>query len=644
MRTSKLTMLLFAALCCLLLSSQAQAQHAYGYASITFDENTNTVTGYASTEVDYETAYYYDAEVQAHIEDENGNVLASGSGAGNPSAFTVLDVFQALLCIRFSIISYVVVTPRFLGCDGGYFDYFGFSDFWWGTYWDYGDFYLSPRNRCIFGRLIFIATIIADVLECLPADFNCTLNTRVLPAGFRPGIEFPFVEGSDKMTITCRVTDQFGSPMSNLRVRFGFDNTVIDSGGHELHDNRTRPRGTLSPTSPRTNGNGEVTSEYTAPHIGGTTRVVMTVQGAESEFADIYNSVPGLMELPHGENYRRFGGTDEHPFNHYAQPRAVTGLQQIADDYKALFFPDGWIAPPQGTFIDSFDGPTDYYKIHYNDISLRHGGKFDLALRWANNGEHDEHRIGINCDTRSRNIPADRHARLRQIFNDRGSTRTNDETGSDRPHWHLRFEFGQQAPRGRASNPVNGTPAAVPGRVEVEQFDVGANGEAYSVPGSGFAGIEKGSPDVSVYTAADGSSYVGSTFGGQWMNYTVNINSSGSYTFAARVASPSGGNTFHFEVDGVDKTGPIYIPATGSWEAFQFVTVDDVWLDAGEHIMRLVIDGAGQHFGNFDYFSISPYSPPTYCSPEWWEIQNCQNSGGYWDYGLCYCNYGPIHY
>ena len=152
MNIHRFSLSLFATLCCLLIYSSAQAQQAYGYASITFDQNANIATGYASTELDYETAYYYDAEVQAQIEDEDGNVLGSGSAIGNPSAFTVFDVFQALLCIRLTIISFVITAPHFLGCDSQrYFDVFGFSDFWWGWYWDFGDFSLSRRNRCILG-------------------------------------------------------------------------------------------------------------------------------------------------------------------------------------------------------------------------------------------------------------------------------------------------------------------------------------------------------------------------------------------------------------------------------------------------------------------------------------------------------------
>lgn len=64
------------------------------------------------------------------------------------------------------------------------------------------------------------------------------------------------------------------------------------------------------------------------------------------------------------------------------------------------------------------------------------------------------------------------------------------------------------------------------------------------------------------------------------------------------------------EVDGIDRTGPISIPNTGSGSAFQFVTVNDIWFDAGKHVFRVVIDGSGGGKGNFDYFTINPYFPP----------------------------------
>ena len=671
MNIHKLSLFLFVTLCCLFINSPAQAQQAYGYASITFDENANIATGYASTELDYETAYYYDAEVQAHIEDENGNVLGSGSAIGNPSAFTVFDVFQALLCIRLSIISFVITAPHFLGCDSQqYFDVFGFSDYWWGWYWDFGDFFISRRNRCIFGRLIFIATIISDFIRCLPADVACRKipdTNQLLPSGLRQNIEtqyltglVPNVNNSDRVTITCRATDAVtGNPQSGLLVRFGFDNVFATDGGHQNHVG-ARPQGSYSHAAVRTDGNGEASSVYTAPIFGGTVRLRITAPDAEGGAADMEIKVPALASLAAPaptDGYVLTGsaedGNTHHPNGHFGTAASNTGLREIATEYRTTAFPQNQF--PNGQ-------PNDR-RLRYNDQSLIWGGKFDITPNfrvgappsWRAGGSHDEHRVGINCDVGTNTVPDEnvvingqtlrRRAVLESIFFNRGSTDTLREFAAN--HWHLRFEFNNPAAVAvNGSVPADEVATAVPGVIEAERYDnTGNQGTAGSfVPDDGsmsdpnFPGIIYSKPQVLPVTGNEEQSYV-PTAGGQWMNYTVNVASTGSYTFETRVASWSSWNTFHVEVDGVDRTGPIYIPNTGSGDVYQFVTVNDIWLDAGQRVIRVVIDGSGSGKGNFDYFTINPYFPPQFCNPEWWEIQDCQNAGGSWDYGSCACNY-----
>lgn len=669
MRISKITMLLFAALCCLLMARQAQAQSAYGYASITHDGS--TLTGYASTEIDYETAYYYDAEMEAYIQDENGNIVASGTASGNPSAITFLDVFQAALCIRFSIIGYIAVSPRFLGCDGGRYDYWGFSDYWWGDWWDYGDFFGSRRNRCIFGRVIFIATIIADVLRCLPADVSCTISSeQILPSGLGNNTQYinglnANTTGLDHLTMNCRAVNPVtNQPQSGVMIRFGFpNNAVTDDGGHQNHlATVTRPLGTFAPTQGRTNNNGEISSVYTAPQHSGRINIqASSPDTGGSTSADINVRVPNFDELlgPTGNDGYVLTGSDTfHPSNHWGKPEAIRSLRQIGIDYRNTLFPESQY--PNGVPIENV--------LRYNDISLRYGGKFDIPLqrgdipRWRTNASHGEHRVGINCDISDRTIPNDvvtvdgvqrnRWEVVETIFFRNGSSRTNRE--HCRSHWHMRFEYGttnsptegcERAANPNLSTPADGVAASVPGRVEVERFDADDNVAGSFVPDDGDApsnsAVVYSYPRV--YPLAGGGDYV-STLGGQWMNYTVNVSSSGRHAFEARVASPYSYNTFHVEIDGANVTGSMYIPNTGSFDAYQSVTFDDIWIEAGRHVVSIVVEGWGQGTGNFDYFTINPYTPPWVCDPSWWEISNCQQSGGNWDYGLCGCNYGGYYY
>jgi hypothetical protein len=668
---------MFAVSCCLLTARQAQAQNAYGYTSISHDGS--TVSGYAATDLDYETAYYYDAQVQAHIEDEYGNVLASGTAEGNPSAFTFLDVFEAALCIRFSIISYVIATPRFLGCNGGYYDFWGFSDYWWGEWWDYGGFFGSRQNRCIFNRLIFIASIITDVIRCLPASVSCQASSlQVLPSGV--GDQARFINGlnpsttRDTMTVTCTATNPVtGQGQSGVRINFGFGSDVIqDNGGHDNHltNNVTpRPVGRFQPSVGRTNGSGVVTTTYTAPQHAGTFRFqVSSEETGHSSFADVVVKVPNFVELgdPVGNaGYVLTGADTYHPSNHWGKPEAVASLRQIGIDYKNTLFPES--TNPNGVPLEN--------ALKFNDISVKFGGKFDIpnsrtdVPRWREDGSHVEHKVGINCDISINGVPNDnvtvggvqrsRREVVEEIFANNGSSRTNREFC--RNHWHVRFEYGggnnptEGCPtrqRRRNANPARTRPARgaaprLPGRVEAELYDEDSDEIAGAFAP---ADSESVANEAVVYSyprthglSTGGGQYV-ETAGEQWMTYTVDVTSSGSYTFEAGIASTGSWNTFHVEVDGVDVTGPIGIPNTGSGEAFQPVTFENIWLEAGRHIVTIEVDGSGPNKGNFDYFSFNPYVPPWVCDPPWWEINQCQSGGGSWDYGMCACNYGWYYY
>src|SRR6185369_18057222 len=98
---------------------------------------THVATGYASTELDYQTAAYYNAEVQAHIEDENGTVLAADSTTGVQTATVVFSASNIIQCIIHRIIAYTILNSIIFD-DCGYVDPFGFGYLPFDTYWDYG--------------------------------------------------------------------------------------------------------------------------------------------------------------------------------------------------------------------------------------------------------------------------------------------------------------------------------------------------------------------------------------------------------------------------------------------------------------------------------------------------------------------------
>ena len=137
-----------------------------------------------------------------------------------------------------------------------------------------------------------------------------------------------------------------------------------------------------------------------------------------------------------------------------------------------------------------------------------------------------------------------------------------------------------------------GSPVSLPGVLQAENFDEGGSGVAYADTTSGNEGGELRATDVDIESTADaGGGYnVGWISPGEWLSYTVNVVTAGSYTFEFRVASPSDGGTFHLEVDGVNRTGTLTVPKTGGWQNWATVTKTSVSLSAGQQRWRVVFD------------------------------------------------------
>lgn len=153
------------------------------------------------------------------------------------------------------------------------------------------------------------------------------------------------------------------------------------------------------------------------------------------------------------------------------------------------------------------------------------------------------------------------------------------------------------------TTPYTATPIAIPGVVQVEYYDQGGEGVAYhdTTPDNETGSAFRAPTGVDVVPTA-----VGYVQPGEWLKYTVNVASTGSYTVAATVAAPAAGGTFHVEFDDVDRTGPMVVPATGGWGAYQTITKSGVQLTAGQHMMRLVMDTATTGYvADFDSLSFN---------------------------------------
>ena len=111
-----------------------------------------------------------------------------------------------------------------------------------------------------------------------------------------------------------------------------------------------------------------------------------------------------------------------------------------------------------------------------------------------------------------------------------------------------------------------GTPAAIPGTIRAETFDNGGEGVAYHDTSAGNNGGKARATDVDIEASADGGYDIGWTTAGEWLNYTVNVGSTASYTVGLRVATPSGA-TMHIGFNGSKHVWTtVSIPKTGGWQ------------------------------------------------------------------------------
>ncbi|WP_084701829.1 discoidin domain-containing protein [Streptacidiphilus anmyonensis] len=144
--------------------------------------------------------------------------------------------------------------------------------------------------------------------------------------------------------------------------------------------------------------------------------------------------------------------------------------------------------------------------------------------------------------------------------------------------------------------PYGGTPAAIPGTVQAENYDTGGEGVGYHVNSTNGTGNAYRSDGVDLETTTDtGGGYdLGWTSGGQWFRYTVDVATAGTYTVALRVAAPSAVTAaLHLaNAAGTNLSGAVDIPQTGGWQNWTTVTAT-VTLPAGQQVLTLNQDNGG---------------------------------------------------
>jgi hypothetical protein len=153
-------------------------------------------------------------------------------------------------------------------------------------------------------------------------------------------------------------------------------------------------------------------------------------------------------------------------------------------------------------------------------------------------------------------------------------------------------------------------PHDIPGVLQAEDFDNGGQNIAYydTNPQTNSWGAYRPNEGVDIAgPLTDGTYEVGDVVAGEWLEYTINVTSGGTFNFHARVASAGQGGNFHLVVDDNAVPGFMTVPDTGGWGTYTTITKTGVTLSPGTRVLRVAFDtnGSSGATGNFNFFEFT---------------------------------------
>ena len=147
----------------------------------------------------------------------------------------------------------------------------------------------------------------------------------------------------------------------------------------------------------------------------------------------------------------------------------------------------------------------------------------------------------------------------------------------------------------------------IPGTIEAGHFDsyeagVGQN-IAYYDSSQNNEGDTRSSEYVDTVLDNNEGAIVGWITAGEWLEYTVNVQSPGMYSIELRYASgnPNGGGPMQFELDGESVSNPISFPTTNDWGTWATKAIPEIPLTGGEQILRISINQGEFNLGRMTF-------------------------------------------
>jgi O-glycosyl hydrolase len=170
----------------------------------------------------------------------------------------------------------------------------------------------------------------------------------------------------------------------------------------------------------------------------------------------------------------------------------------------------------------------------------------------------------------------------------------------------------------KGQEPYSGTPIAIPGIIQAENFDNGGQNVSYfdNDESNNGGAYRTERVDISTINGSSTQFGIGWTGSGEWIEYTVNV-TAGTYDIIANIATPSSGKQLQVLLDGAI-IGTINVTNTGGYGNFQNVTLPGIVFSGGTNkVLRLQIIGGDF---NIDQIEIRDSNLPITGYPGYYNI------------------------
>lgn len=156
--------------------------------------------------------------------------------------------------------------------------------------------------------------------------------------------------------------------------------------------------------------------------------------------------------------------------------------------------------------------------------------------------------------------------------------------------------------------PFLGQAPVIPARIEAENFDLGGQLVGYYDVDDNNIGLAY-RPNEGVDITGGGSNgfHVYWMVATEWLEYTIEVPESGKYDIIPYLTTVPGFGNFRILINGIDVSGKVNVPGTGSWSNWTPFPVTEVFMEEGISILRFEVGSDSDQTGwlySMDYIEI----------------------------------------